>query len=50
MEFSLNRRSFVKGAAVAGAFLPSFNILHAEDVVLGPKDDQINVALFGFGA
>ena len=50
MAFNLNRRSFVKGAAVAGAFLPSFNILHAEDGVLGPKDDQINVALIGFGA
>ena len=50
MEFSLNRRSFVKGAAVAGAFLPSFNILHAEEATIGPKDDQINVALIGFGA
>ena len=50
MEFNLNRRSFVKGAAVAGAFLPSFNILHAEEATIGPKDDQINVALIGFGA
>ena len=50
MEFNLNRRSFVKGAAVAGAFLPSFNILHAEETTIGPKDDQINVALIGFGA
>ena len=50
MEFNLNRRSFVKGAAVAGAFLPSFNILHAEERTIGPKDDQINVALIGFGA
>ena len=49
MEFKLNRRSFVKGAAVAGAFLPSFNILHAEEATIGPKDDQINVALIGFG-
>ncbi len=50
MEFKLNRRNFVKGAAVASTFLPSFNILHAEDVTIGPKDDQINVALIGFGA
>ena len=50
MEFNLNRRSFVKGAAVAGAFLPSFNILHAEEGTIGPKDDPINVALIGFGA
>ena len=50
MEFNLNRRSFVKGAAVAGAFLPSFNILHAEEATIGPKDDTINVALIGFGA
>ena len=50
MDFKMNRRSFVKGAAVAGAFLPSFNILHAEEGTIGPKDDQINVALIGFGA
>ena len=50
MEFSLNRRNFVKGAAAVGAFLPSFNILHAEEGTIGPKDDQINVALIGFGA
>ena len=46
----INRRNFMKGAAVASSFLPSFNILHAEDVTIGPKDDQINVALIGFGA
>ena len=56
----MNRRTFVTGAAAAGAFLPSFNILHAEDhnwkveddgkSLLGPKDDQINIALIGFGA
>ena len=50
MEFSLNRRNFMKGAAAVGAFLPSFNILHAEEGTIGPKDDQINVALIGFGA
>lgn len=48
----LNRRNFFKGAAAASAFLPSFNILRAEDanVVIGPKDDEINVALIGYGA
>ena len=46
----LNRRNFFKGVAAGAAFLPSFNILHAEDATIGPKDDQINVALIGFGA
>ncbi len=50
MPIDTNRRNFLKGAAVGAAFLPSFNILHAEDVTIGPKDDQINVALIGFGA
>jgi predicted dehydrogenase len=46
----LNRRSFVKGATAASTFLPSFNILHANTVAIGPKDDTINVAIIGFGA
>lgn len=46
----LNRRNFMKGAAVASTFLPRFNILHAEDATIGPKDDTINVGLIGFGA
>ena len=46
----LNRRNFMKGAAVASAFLPRFNILHADDITIGPKDDTINVAMIGFGA
>ena len=50
MPIDTNRRNFLKGAAVGAAFLPSFNILHAEDATIGPKDDQINVALIGFGA
>lgn len=41
----LNRRNFMKGAAVASTFLPRFSILHAEDATIGPKDDTINVAL-----
>ena len=50
MEF--DRRTFVKGAAAAAAFLPSFSILRAEDkdITIGPKDDTINVAMIGFGA
>ena len=48
----LNRRHFFKGAAAGAAFLPAFNVLkaHAENVMIGPKDDTINVALIGFGA
>ena len=50
MEF--DRRTFVKGAAATAAFLPSFSILRAEDkdITIGPKDDDINVAMIGFGA
>ena len=50
MPIDTNRRNFLKGAAVGAAFMPSFNILHAEEATIGPKDDQINVALIGFGA
>lgn len=45
-----NRRNFFKGVAAASAFLPNFNILHGEDITIGPKDDQINVGMIGFGA
>lgn len=48
MEFS--RRTFMKGAAAGAAFLPKFGILHAEEGTIGPKDDEINVGLIGFGA
>ena len=52
---NLNRRTFFKGAAAGAAFLPSFNILRADDIApdkqpLGPKDDQLNIAMIGFGA
>ena len=40
----------MKGAAAAATFLPSFSILSADDITIGPKDDEINVALIGFGA
>ena len=50
MSLDTNRRSFLKGAAVGAAFMPSFSILHAEEATIGPKDDQINVGLIGFGA
>jgi len=51
----LNRRNFFKGAAAGAAFLPSFNILGDDAVDLdkrpiGPKDDQLNIAMIGFGA
>ena len=51
----LNRRNFFKSAAAGAAFLPSFNIL-GDDAVdpdkrpIGPKDDQLNIAMIGFGA
>ena len=45
-----SRRGFMKGAAAAATFLPSFNILRADDITIGPKDDEINVAIIGFGA
>ena len=53
--FSLDRRTFLKGAAVGAAFLPSFNILGAnpldpDKAPIGPKDDDVNVAMIGFGA
>ena len=51
----LDRRDFVKAAGATAAFLPSFNVLSqqkldADKMPIGPKDDQINVAMIGFGA
>ena len=46
----MNRRDFLKNSAAVAAVLPSFNILHAKDGVIGPDDDQINVAVIGYGA
>ncbi len=50
----LNRRNFFKSAAAGAAFLPSFSILGSDDIdkdkrPIGPADDQLNVAMIGFG-
>ncbi len=50
MDMTFNRRDFLKTTAAAAAFLPTFNILSQESGTIGPKDDQINVAVIGFGA
>jgi len=51
MNTSFNRRTFLKGSAAAATFLPTFNILsQTEDKTIGPKDDDIKVAVIGYGA
>jgi len=50
MDTSFNRRDFLKTTAAA-TILPTFNILSQDATgILGPDDDQINVALIGYGA
>jgi tetratricopeptide (TPR) repeat protein len=57
MEIKAKRREFLKGAAVAASFLPSFSILGddakklpADKQPIGPDDSTINVAMIGWGA
>ena len=50
MDMTFNRRDFLKTTAAAAAFLPTFNILSEEANAIGPKDDQVNVAVIGYGA
>ena len=57
MEMRAKRRDFLKSAAVAASFLPSFSILGDEKNKLpedkrpiGPDDATINVAMIGWGA
>ena len=57
MEIKAKRREFLKGAAVAASFLPSFSILGddakklpADKQPVGPDDSTINVAMIGWGA
>ena len=50
MDMSFNRRTFLKTTAAAATFLPTFNILSQETGTIGPKDDQVNVAVIGYGA
>ena len=47
---AFNRRTFLKGTAAAAAILPTFNILSQDKNTIGPADDQINVAVIGYGA
>jgi len=50
MDMKFNRREFLKTTAAAAAILPTFNILSEEATTIGPKDDQVNVAVIGYGA
>ncbi len=50
MNMAFNRREFLKTTAAAAAVLPTFNILSQETSTIGPKDDQVNVAVIGYGA
>ncbi len=50
MDMTFNRRDFLKTTAAAAALLPTFNILSQESGTIGPKDDQVNVAVIGYGA
>ena len=52
MDTTFNRRDFLKTTAATAAILPTFNILSQESEgakILGPDDDQINVAIIGYG-
>jgi len=51
MNTTFNRRTFLKGSAAAATFLPTFNILSQQTgMTIGPKDDDIKVAVIGYGA
>ncbi|MFA7173921.1 MAG: Gfo/Idh/MocA family oxidoreductase [Kiritimatiellia bacterium] len=49
MDMRFNRRNFIKTSAAA-SLLPTFNILSQVGETIGPKDDDINVAMIGYGA
>ena len=50
MDMTFNRREFLKSTAAAAAVLPTFSILSQESKTIGPDDDQVNVAVIGYGA
>ena len=51
MDMSFNRREFIKTTAAAAAVLPTFNVLAQKKAeTIGPDDDQVNVAVIGYGA
>jgi predicted dehydrogenase len=51
MDMTLKRREFLKTTAAAAAILPTFNVLAQKKAeTIGPDDDQVNVAVIGYGA
>lgn len=51
MDMTLKRREFLKTTAAAAALLPTFNVLAQKKAeTIGPDDDQVNVAVIGYGA
>jgi len=52
MDMTFNRRDFLKTTAATAAILPTFNILSQDykAETIGPDDDEIRVALIGYGA
>ena len=47
---TFNRRDFIKTTAAAASILPTFNVLSQQAHTIGPKDDDVNVAVIGYGA
>ena len=50
MDTKFNRRNFIKTSAAAASLLPTFNVLGKAAETIGPKDDDVNVAVIGYGA
>lgn len=50
MDTKFNRRNFIKTSAAAASLLPVFNVLGKAADTIGPKDDDVNVAVIGYGA
>jgi len=49
MSTRLSRRKFVNSSMAAASLLPVFNVLARKVQTIGPDDDQVNVALVGYG-
>lgn len=49
MNTKFNRRTFIQTSAAA-SLLPAFNVLGRVAETIGPKEDDINVAVIGYGA
>lgn len=50
MDTTFNRRNFIKTSAAAASLLPAFSVLGKAAQTIGPKDDDVNVAVIGYGA